>query len=203
MVLTMSLYQQQKAVKPPVEDIAAEYLESGMAQLTVDFAGYLRANKMKPSWVLSNQWRAVYKGRQICRVTIYQKHMLTDEKYLASTCKKSKWVITAYLENLGKYEDIVISENLQKFLWDNVFYCVQKPVDSLPPVGMRNHALSYPCNIWGCAPGKNITVCGEELTNICRNGNRQYFWFHDPDEATVAAVKRLLELEQRARESKV
>ena len=171
-----------------------------MAELALDFAAHLRANKMKPSWVLANQWRAVYKGRQICRVTMYQKHMLNDAKYQASTCKKSKWIITAYLENIEKYEETVIDEDLQHYLWDNIYYCVQKPPESLPPVEYRNYALNYPCNIWGCAPGKNIVVCGKELTNVCRNGNRQYFWCHDPDKATVTAIKRLLELEKKARE---
>jgi len=196
----MSLYQQQKATKPPIEDVIPDYLEGDMAELALDFAAYLRENKMKPSWVLTNQWRAVYKGRQICRVTMYQKHMLNDAKYQSSSCKKFKWIITIYLENIKKYEQTIINENLQRFVWDNVFYCVQKPLESSPPEELRNYASNYPCNIWGCTPGKNIMVCGKELTNVCRNGNRQYFWCHDPVETTVNAIKRLLELERTARE---
>jgi hypothetical protein len=36
---------------------------------------------------------------------------------------------------------------------------------------------------------------------ICRNGNRQHFWFHDPDEKTLNAIKTLLELEKEARKN--
>ena len=196
---TSSLYQQQKAIKPLVENVIPDFLEGDTAELALDFATHLRANKIKLSWVLANQWRAVYKGRAICRVTIYQRHMLTDAKYQASTCKKYKWIVTAYLENLEKYEKTAINEKLQRFLWENVYYCVQKPKESPPAEPFRNYALSWPCNLWGCAPGKSMTVCGKELTHICCNGNRQYFWFHDPDKATVAALKRFLELEQKAR----
>jgi len=184
-----SLYQQQKAIKPPVEDIIPEYLDGEMKDLALDFAAHMRVNKMKPAWVLTNQWKAVYKGRNICRITLHQ----------GLLPKKFEWIVTAYLEHLNEYEEIVINENLQRYLWDNVYYCVQKPKESFPAEELRNYALSWPCNIWGCAPGKNIMVCGKELTNICRNGNRQYFWFHDPDEATVNGIKRLLELERNAR----
>lgn len=186
---TVSLYQQQKATKPLIEDVIPEYLDDDMKKSALDFIAYLRANKMKPAWTLTNQWKAVYKGRNICRITLspWNQH------------KKYKWVVTAYLEHIKDYEAIIINEELQNFVWDNVFYCVQKPKESFPAEELRNYALRWPCNIWGCAPGKNITICGKELTNICRNSNRQYFWFHDPDEATINCIIRLLELEQKAR----
>ena len=185
----VSLYQRQKNIKPPIEDLLPENLDGGALTDALDFIAHLRTNKMKPAWTLTNQWKAVFKGRNICRISLAP----WSEK------KKRKWVVTAYLENIKKYEETIIAENLQRFLWDNVFYCVQKPPESPPPEEFRNYALKYPCNLWGCAPGKNITVCGKELTNICRNGNRQHFWFHDPDKATIAAIKRFLELEQQIR----
>ncbi|MCL2816453.1 MAG: hypothetical protein FWD23_17800 [Oscillospiraceae bacterium] len=186
----LSLYQQQKAVKPLIEDLIPEHIDGDMKENALEFVAWLRANKMKPAWTLTNQWKAVCRGRNICRIGLCSGH---------SAEKGRKWVVTAYLEHLQGYEGTVIDENLQRFLWENVFYCVQKPKDSPPAEEFRNYALTYPCNLWGCAPGKTITVCGKELTNICRNGNRQYFWFHDPDDAAVGAIKRLLELEQKAR----
>lgn len=186
---TASLYQQQKAIKPLAEDVIPEYLDGEMKESALLLVAWLCANKMKPRWVLTNQWIVSYKSRNICRITLHQ----------GFTPQKFKWIITAYLEHLEEYEETVISENLQNYLWDNVYYCVQKPKESLPAEESRNYALTYPCNIWGCAPGKNVMICGKELTNICRNSNRQYFWCHDPDEATINAIKRLLELEQKAR----
>ena len=190
----LSLYQQQKAIKPLIEDIIPEYLDGDMRDLALDFVAHMRSNKMKPAWILTNQWKAIYKGKNLCRISL--------STWWNPPKKDTKWVVTAYLMHLNDYEETVIRENLQHFLWDNVFYCVHKPTESLPPVEARNHALTLPCNIWNCAPGKSITVCGKEMTNICRNGNRQYFWFRNPDKAAIDAIKRLLELEQQARNIK-
>jgi len=190
----VSLYQQQKASKPPVEDMIDEYLDGKMKKLALDLAAHFRANKMKPAWCLTNQWRAVYKAKNICRITLYPGHLPAPPEIRAT------WVVTAYLMHLQDYEETVIREDMQRFVWDNVVYCVHKPIDSPPPVeSRRTHGLGLPCNHWNCAPGNNITICGKELTNICRNTNRQYFWCHDPGEATISAIKRLLELEQKAR----
>jgi len=100
---TASLYQQQKAIKPLALDVIPEYLDGGMKESAIDFAMWLRANKMKPSWVLTNQWRAVYKGKSICRITLRQPQIANP---------KWQWIVTAYLEHLAAYEEIVISENL-------------------------------------------------------------------------------------------
>lgn len=184
-----SLYQKQKEIKPLIENVILEYLDGEMKESALLLVSWLRINKMKPRWVLTNQWIVSFKGKNICRITLHQG--LAPQKF--------KWIITAYLEHLEEYEETVIGESLQNYLWDNVYYCVQKPKESFPTEELRNYALTYPCNIWGCAPGKNIIVCEKELTNICCNSNRQYFWCHDPDEATINAIKRLLELEQKAR----
>jgi len=186
----VSLYQQQKAIKPLIEDIIPEYLDGEMKKVALDFAAYLRANKMKPAWVLTNQWKAVYKGRNICRISLSPWN---------PPGKSRKWVVTAYLEHIKDYEEKITDEGLQNLVWDNVFYCVHKPKDSPPPEESRQYALDPSCDFCGRDFGKNTTICGKELTYICRNGNRQYFWFHDPDGAALSAIKRLLELEKQAR----
>ena len=185
----VSLYQQQKAVKPLVEDIIPEILDGDMKKNALDFVTHIRENKIKPAWVLTNQWKANYKGRCICKIILKQDCWTSNDS----------WIVAAWLENINEYEDIIINENLQDLVWDNVYYCVHKPAGS--PSGAKiQHALKYPCNLWNCAPGKNIMLCGKELTNICRNSNRQYFWFHDPSQSDLDGIKRLLELEQKARE---
>ena len=188
----MSLYQDQKASKPLIEDVMAEYLKSEMKKNALGFVAHMRANKMKPVWTLTNQWKTLYKGKNLCRITL--------TTWWNPPKEDTRWVVTAYLMHLIDYEETVIREKLQKYLWDNVYYCVNKPAKSLPPEKSRNYALTLPCNTWNCAPGKDITVCGKELTNICRNGNRQYFWFRNPDKGSIDAIKRLLELEKIARD---
>jgi len=188
-----SLYQQQKATKPLIESVIPEYLDGDTRELALDFVAHMRANKMKPTWTLTNQWKITYKTKNLCRITL--------TNWWNPPKADTRWVVTAYLMHLKEYEETVVNENLQRFLWDNVFYCVHKPADSLPPAELRNYALTLPCNIWNCAPGKDITVCGKELTNICRNGNRQYFWFRNPDKESIDAIKRLLDLEKTARDA--
>ena len=187
------LLDKQKKTRPQIENIIPEFMDGDMKRSALDFAAWLRENKMSPGWAgFTNAWKAANKGRTICYIKL-------GAGSGASNIRNNIWVVAPFLENLDKYEDKVIGENLQGLLWDNVFYCVQKPKESLPPEEIRHYALTYPCNIWNCAPGKDMTVCGKELTNICRNGNRQHFWFHDPDEKTLNAIKRLLELEKEAR----
>lgn len=183
----------QKKVRPKIEDIIPQYLEGDMKKSTLDFISYMRANKMSPGWAgFTNAWKAVCKRRCICYIQL-------GKGKGAASVKNASLVVTPFLEHITQYEETIISEGLQHFLWDNVLYCANKPKDSFPPEEFRNYALNPPCNIWNCAPGKTITVCGREMENICRNGNRQHFWFHNPDETALEAIKRFLELEQKAR----
>lgn len=184
-------YLQQKDGRRRIEDFILEYLDGDMQKNMLDFVAWLRENKMSPGWAgFTNAWKANNKGRTICYMRLGGG---------ASNIKDVKFVIAAFLENIGNYEETIINEGMQSLIWDNVFYCVQKPPESLPPEEFRHYGLIYPCNHWGCAPGKNTTVCGKELTNICCSITHQYFWFHDPDEATINSIKKLLEFEKNAR----
>ena len=173
-----SLYRQQKACKPRVEDVLPDVLgeDAGKALAFVDA---LRDAKIRLSWTLTNQWKAVYKGRNLCRITLSSGQ---------SWAQYRRWVVTAYLERLADYEQTVCAEGLEEYLWKHVFYCVHKPADADPPPKLRQYAMLPPCNAHGCAPGKTITVCGKTLTNICQSLTRQYFWFRDPDEKALAAL---------------
>jgi hypothetical protein len=162
---------EQKRTTPKVEDVIPDYLDGNMRKAALDFAAYLRENKMSPGWAgFTNAWKASSKGRCICYIRLGMGGSVS--------VKNVKLVVAPFLENIKEYEQTVIDENLQRFLWNNVLYCAQKPKESEPLEASRNYALDYPCNHWDCAPGKDITICGKELTNICRNGNRQHFWFH-------------------------
>lgn len=186
-----SLYRQQNACKPRVEDVLHDVLgeDAGKALAFVDA---LRDAKIRLSWTLTNQWKTVYKGRNLCRITLSSGQ---------SWAQYRRWVVTAYLERLADYEQTVCAEGLEEYLWKHVFYCVHKPADADPPPKLRQYAMLPPCNAHGCAPGKTITVCGKTLTNICQSLTRQYFWFRDPDEKALAALLRLLTLERHAREA--
>ena len=180
----------QRELKPKIEDVTPHFLDGAAARNALDFVAFLRANKMSPAWAgVHNQWKSASKGKNICRISF---DPWPPER-------NAKWTVTAYLQHANQYEDVIIAEGLQPLLWDNVFYCVQKPKDSPPAEVLRQYALSPPCNLWGCAPGKDVTICGKQLTNVCCNTNRQYYWVYDPDEAALEGIKRLLQLERQAR----
>ena len=186
----LTTYQKQKLTKPLVEDMLPDVLDGEILTTAQDFVAHLRSSRIKPSWVLINQWKAMYKGRCICKIIIRQ------------DCWKNpdKWIVAAWLENISQYEDILIAEGLDKLVQDNIYYCVQKPEGS--PAGDKiQHALTYPCNLWGCAPGKTVNLCGKELTNCCCNGNRQYYWVHNPTIEDLRGLKRVIELEQGIRDA--
>jgi hypothetical protein len=174
----MSLYQEQKKTKPKIEDLIPEYLDGEMKDSALGFIAALRVNKINPSWTLTNQWKAVCKGKNIIRVSL-------APWTPSGKSKNAKWVITAYLQHLDTYTEIIIAEGLQSFLYDSVNYCVHKPSNSPPAEAFRQHSFEFPCNTWNCAPGKALTVCGKELTN--------------PDKNTLNAIMRFLELERMAR----
>ena len=178
----------QKETKPNIEEVLACYLDGETLESALGFTAFMRDNKMKFSWAgIHNAWKASSKGRCIC--------------YINLNWINVKWLVTPYLERIKDYEETITGEGLQDYVLDNVIYCAhadkyERPEGS-PPV--RHFGLNYPCNIWGCAPGKTITLFGREIKNKCCNLNRRFYWFKDPDEKEIEVVKRLIELEKQAR----
>ena len=198
-----SLYQQQKAIKPLIEDMIPDFLDGDMKERALDFAQYLRANKMKPVWTLTNQWKAVYRGKCICYIALVpaETGYITQDSAGNRVAENVRWLITPYLEHIKEYEDAIISEGLQHYILDHAIYCAHafKYPRKKDAPAVKNYGLIYPCNIWNCAPGMDVEVCGVQIKNKCRNGNRRHYFFKDPDAAEIDAIKRLLEMEQEAR----
>ena len=180
----VSLYQQQKAIKPLIEDIIPEFLDGDMRKSALDFVAHLRANKMKPVWCLTNQWNANYKGKTICKI-----HLRNGGGGWSNIERRDRdyWIIQLYRSHMHEYEETIMNDGLQNIIWDNIVYC-----RSCKPKGESRV---------GCAPGVNIKLLGKEIKGVC--GCNWTTWIFDPDEATVNGIKRLLELEQKARTESV
>ena len=173
----VSLCQRQKAVKPLVEDAIREHLDGETQALALDLAAHMRENKMTlQATGIKNAWGANYKGKKICAVRLGPGWW--------NEAKDAAWVVTPCLDHMDEYQGAVMEEGLQNFVWDNLFYCV--------------HVLKGGCNSHNCAPGRDVEILGKEIKGICRG--RPPVWFHDPGKAAITAIKRLLELEQKARE---
>jgi len=186
-----SLYQRQKVTKPLIEDTIPEYLDGDRKNAALDFAAYMRANRMKPAWSLTNKWKAVYRGKAICNICI----STCDEKgyhrgYYARPGAAASWYINPYLTHMEAYKDIIMSEGLQDLVWNSAFRCVYSGESPSPGVGCSPDKP--------CAPGGVITVLGKEIEHNCCNHLSLLMW--NPDEAALRGIETLLELEKRARE---
>jgi len=176
--------QQQQAIKPLIEDIIPECLNGQMRKIAMDFVAYLRANKMKPMWQGLNTWGAKDKG-----IVLYSIMLHVGKGYYGRVGDLPSWGITLNPIHMNTYEGRIVHEGLQNFILDNVFYCVHSG---------RSDSSGEGCNPnKRCAGGRDRTILGKELKALC--GCRSLTWVWDPDNAAIHGIKRLLELEQKAR----
>ena len=157
----------------------------------LEFAAYLREKKINLKWTgIQNNYSATGvtygEGKGIAYVglgDVYQRG------------GSDGWIVSVTLENIGAYEQTVINEGLRDFIIDNIYFCDKTAVNA--------------CNggeksIYACHRGKNVAVLGEEVKYVCRIRNQKSVsvYVHDPNEAAMGKIMRLLELEQTARAGK-
>lgn len=180
----------QRETKPKIEDVLPYCLDGEMLKSALDFVAWLRANKMNPVWAgVHNQWKHTYKGTGLYVINL----RATDPNIIKlrtadSNEEEKKWTVEPYLKNISKYNDSIINEGLQTYIWNNVGYC--------------RHVLMGDCNFHGCAPGMSKTIVGKEFKNIClahAGIGRRVMVAHDPDKNTIDCIKKLLEFERKAR----
>jgi len=166
--------------KPKIEEVIPEYLDGDMKKMALEFAAWMCENKMPLKWAgIHNAWKALYKGKVICYVRLYN-DTWKNSGHLKNVYSKHLWVITPHLFEFDNYTDIVMSEGMQDFIWDNVHYCM---------------FCRTPCH--GKPPGKDVVILGKEIKSVC--WGRQLTWAFDPDKTEIEILKRLFELEQQAR----
>jgi len=176
----------QKKPKPEIENVIPEYLDGDMKKTALDFVAWLRANKMNPVWASANIWKATYKGGTICAL------QLPISGY---SVYKNSWIISPHLNRINEYETEIASEELQDTVLDCIVYC--------------DHASG--CSGHGCSPNKfcaggdTKTILNKELSGVCCAGCNAAFAFTricDPDLTAVSNIKKLILMEQKAREEK-
>jgi len=187
----LTTLQRQKAARPLVEDSIRELLDGETRQTALDFAAWMRENRMKPSWYLINKWKASYKSKTICNLHIswYGKNGF-HRGYYDSSGGSVAWYINPCLSHMDMYNEQIKSEGLADFIRDNAFSCVYSGKSPSPGVGC---SPGKPC-----APGRGVTILDREIENNCCGHFTMLVW--NPDQTAVNKVKRLLELEQAARD---
>ena len=76
-----SLYKEQKANKPKVEDIIPNWLDGDMKNNALDFVTWLRVNKMSPTWASANSWKVSYKSKGVCYIKLLCNDRNINNKY--------------------------------------------------------------------------------------------------------------------------
>jgi len=156
----MSTFQEFKKNKiTPEEQIPVHIADIGKQKAALDLVAFLRAKRLTPSCYGINRWKASNKGKGICFLFLENNSMR----------------VRLDLPYMKEYEESIMNEGLQNFVWDKISYC--------------HHCA-------GCKPGIDITLLGKELKSICRT---MILYIQNPDEADVDCIKKMLEFEQKAR----
>ena len=159
---------------PPFEEAVEFYIEDESGkERALDFAGWLRENKLSPSagnngynWYVKFN----YVNHNICK----------DGKYYRSTYHgvyiklfNDTWHM---LPSKDILEQVILRDDLKEIIWDSIFSC-------------------YGCN-YGCfkhthSSESNKTILGREIyaKGICL---RQPICFTNPDDKTLAVMKEIL-----------
>jgi len=185
---TIIPYKVEKGNRPKIEEVINYCLDGDMQKAALDFAEWMRENKM-PLKIRSSSTRnqgAIYKGEQICTVIVYagDDWKRAGEPYPDDP---QYWTVTPKLSHINKYEEVALSEGLQNILWDNINIC-------------QNHSG----NKMGCHPdkrcagGREFTILGKKFHGV--KWCYPHSTIRNPDDATINGIKRLIELEKLARE---
>ena len=149
----------------------------------------MRENKMPLKLYTSNTrcYKVDYKGWTLCYVFLHH----ADDKYDPNQGKPSYIKISPTLQLLDRYKDIVINENLTTVKWDDdVFSYTCKWNDA-------SANTFNPCGN-GCGRGSvDRTMFNKDFKYICRWRGLKA---HNPDAAAFDILKRLLLLDQKARD---
>jgi len=168
---SVASFRIQRATKAKIEDVITPYFQGDRQKNALDFAAYWHTNKMPLKWDAWNTWKAHSKSKILCWV------------YLNPFVRPAVWVVSPCLTNINAYEDTVLNEGLENFVWDNFKHC------------------SSDCH-GACRGTKSVTILGKAFNNICNEVfevNNKKIDFVSPDETAISRIKRLLELEKTAR----
>jgi len=165
----------QKANKPSIDSILPHFLDGEMLNLALDFAGQLQSNKMKLKWASENRWKAMCAKSTICWVW-YHKGLNLSPCFVT----------------IHDYEEFIINEGWQTFILDRLNFC-------------------RPCNTKRqCVGGRDIVIFDQKLKGVCTQNifgsiHQQTecgltLNYKNPNETTVGQIKKLLDMEQNARD---
>ena len=160
-------HEQYKS-RPRIEDFVSESdFDDEIKNVILDFASYLRTNKMPPQWAAINSWKFLYKKERIGYIRLINGSWFFD--YIIPTKEKGLELYKPDLMIDEKFEEYAASENLKDYILDNVKHCTT-------------------CiSVGHCSP-KNLTIFGKDFKRLCWNGNLS---FKNPKAEELERLKKL------------
>jgi len=195
--LQISQYLLQYGSPPKIEDVIPIVISDPTKQrIALDFAAWLRANKMTPSWRgLKNSWawRVVYKGKTIVGICLSENGW--DDCHMTS----ASWFVIPYNDrnhDVRAFSEMIIRENYQGIIQDNQLQCVHKYKDGKQNMGCSPDKL--------CAGGMTKNVFDKDVDGLCYGMGTDHLntRFYDPGESEIECIKKLIECEQQTRNNK-
>lgn len=148
-------------------------VSSEVKQTLIDFLEYCKENKINFSNanpINYNNWNMGFKGKGkgmgALRFRFTDGHTTLNEK---NYCYID---VTLDLRN-SEIENFVINENLTEVVWKNVKRC--------------EGCLST------CSPGKDMTLFGKTLNNICGYNADKFLRFRNPNAESLYYIKKIME----------
>ena len=169
----------QRELKPKIEDVLPYFTDGEELETAINFISHLRVNKINLKWAgVHNFWNSKNKGKNICYVKLGNSWI---GRKLPGSEVTVKWEVILNLLHMSEYENKIIGENMQNYIWNGFAYC-------------------RACNN-GCSPGVNKTILGKDFTGLCHGMffTRFVISFVNPDETSIENIKKLLEWEKHAR----
>ena len=168
--------KEQEKIKPSIRDIVIHCFDGDIMNTALSFIEHLENKNIPIKWGALNSWSAMYKKTCLCEIKL--------------DFDAQAWTISPYLTNLTEYEETVTSENMQHIIIDNMFIC------TLYPNRVYNGLGCNPSK--KCPGGTDTTILRKDIKGKCRH--RPYPFINNPNAATLNNIKRLLELERKARD---
>jgi len=173
-------FPEQARLKPKIEEVIYQFYDGEMLKIALDFVTNLRANKITPAWSSPQKWKANYKGKLICMIT------LPDRGFNIPMCA------TLLLGNVDTYKEQIKEKELQNLLFDDITYCAYSENSNVLC------SLNKPC-----VGGEIRTVLGQNLSGVCHFSTKEHVRVSINSTSKINDVLTLLELEQQARKETI
>ena len=149
--------EEQKRSKPQIEDVISDFLNGDALINALDFIAYLRKNKLNPRWSASGNWTVKYKGKNLLIIRLHGSAWQYDVEV-------GSWHID--YKNFDCLDEFASCNDMKNFLYSNVRYCI---------------------NCCACSPGRDVTILGKQLDNICR------LVIKNPNVKALESIKKLVQ----------